>query len=212
MRTISALTGGKRLTELTGDELGSVLKQLHEEIDSWQPDPGVELIPSTLEGLQALTPEQLGERIDLIQDRMDLEEKLKQLDQRGVRLGLLKLANQAPRCSQLKSNGEPCRAPALGNRHFCVFHGRALETDDHPRMKVEVLEDRESLQLTLKQIMERIVAGSIEPQHAALLLRAVRIADSALRSRHFEQPKPRKQVNRQANPDEIWGNAEENSA
>lgn len=212
MKPIIELLNGKRLRELEPEELQPILERLRENIESWKDEPQPELLPSTTEQLNALSHEALGEHIDLMQDRMELEEKLKELDQRGIKLGFLKLANQAPRCSRLKSNGEPCRAPALGNRHFCVFHGRALETDDHPRMKVEVLEDRESLQLTLKQIMERIIAGSIEPQHAALLLRAVRIADSALRSRHFDRPKPRKQVNRQGNAEYDWGNAEENSA
>jgi hypothetical protein len=211
MKTISELTGGKRLTELTCEELEPVLKQLREQLDSWQPTQEAELIPSTLEELYALPPEALKDRIDLIQDRMNLEEKMQELDQRGVRLGLLKLANQARRCSRLKANGEPCRAPAMGDRLFCVFHSRALEADEQPRMKIEVLEDRESLQLTLKQIMERVVAGSIPPQNAALLLRAVRIADSALKSRHFDRQR-RKGIDRQGYPDAAWGNAEEHSA
>lgn len=212
MKSIFELAAGKRLRDLTPDELQPVLEQLRHNIESWQEEPEAEFIPSTMDELYALGPEAVAERIDLLQDQMELDEKKKELDRRAINLGLLKLADKAPRCSRLKSNGEPCRAPAMGERSFCVFHARALEADEHPRMKVEVLEDRESLQLTLKQIMERIVAGSIEPQNAALLLRAVRIADAALRVRHFDDPKQRKQMRRQGYAGESWGNAEESSA
>jgi uncharacterized protein YhaN len=213
MKSILEMAGGKRLHDLDKEELEPILEQIRQNIDSWQEEPEVEMVHQTDEYLRALSPEDLLDHLELLQERVEFDEKRKELDKRAIKLGFLKLANQAPRCSQLKSNGEPCQAPALGGRLFCVFHGRALETDDHPRMKVEVLEDRESMQLTLKQIMERIVAGSIQPQHAALLLRAVRIADSALRSHHFfDQPKQRKQISRQGNAGEAWGNAEGNSA
>lgn len=212
MKSTLELTRGKRLRDLDPDEFQLLLEELRQKIENWKDEPELEIIPSTLEELRVLSPEALNEQIDLLQDRMEWDEKRKELDERAIRLGFLRLANAARRCSQLKSNGEPCRAPALGGQLFCVFHGRALETNDHPRMKVEVLEDRESLQLTLKQIMERIVAGSIDPQHAALLLRAVRIAGSALRSRHFDDPKQRKETLPQGYPRDAWGNAAENSA
>lgn len=98
-------------------------------------------------------------------------------------MGLLKLADQARRCSVLKSNGKSCRAPALGNTAFCVFHGRAHNGRKQPGIDVNLLENRESLQLTVKQIMEQIVTGYMKPETASLLLRAVQIANSTIKPR-----------------------------
>ena len=159
------------------------------------------------EEMEALSDEQLRAHIELYEERVELGERHEELDQRALKLGLLKLANEARRCNHLKSNGKPCRAPALGNRLFCVFHGRALETQDSPRIKVAVLEDRQSLQITVKQIMEQIVSGGIEPQNASLLLRAVQIANSTLKSGRVRAArKPAR-----GEPASPWGNAEENA-
>jgi hypothetical protein len=122
-------------------------------------------------------------------------------------MGLLKLANKAPRCSYLKSNGKPCRAPAMGNRLHCVFHTRSIDNQEDPKIRVEVLENRESLQLTVKQIMEQIVSGRIEPQQASLLLRAVQIANSTLKPNHRAQVGKRKPARSQTGNE--WGNPEE---
>lgn len=174
-------------------------------------DQTIDYVVSTKEELRSLSDETLKDQIDVLQERLDLAERQRELDQRAINLGLLQLADAAPRCSHLKSNGKPCRAPALGSKLFCVFHGRAFETQDSPGMSVKVLEDRESLQLTVKQIMEQIVSGRIEPQNASLLLRAVQIANSTLKSgrvrvaRH--SPKPTRSQDTR-----VWGNPEENSA
>ena len=157
--------------------------------------------------MEALSEEELQEQIDLHEERIELAERQKELDRKALNLGLLKLAQQAPRCSHLKSNGKPCRAPAMGNRLFCVFHSRALETQDNPRINVTVLEDRESLQLTVKQIMEQIVSGRIEPQNASLLLRAVQIANSTFKSRR-DRERRRKPAGCETS---ARGNPEENS-
>ena len=69
----------------------------------------------------------------------------------------------------------------MGNRQFCVFHLRSIDNEENQKIRVELLENRESLQLTVKQIMEQIVSGRIEPQNASLLLRAVQIANSTLK-------------------------------
>jgi len=170
-------------------------------------DPELEAVEQTDEELEALSDEELREQIELHEEQIELAERQKELDRRALNLGLLKLAEQAPRCSHLKSNGKFCRAPALGGRLFCVFHGRALDTQDGPRMKVTVLEDRESLQLTVKQIMEQIVSGRIEPQNASLLLRAVQIANSTLKSKRARVAR-RKPARSETS---AWGNPEENS-
>ena len=183
------------------------LEQLRRELESEQAAPELVPVDMTDEEMEALSDEQLRAHIELYEERVELGERHEELDQRALKLGLLKLANEAPRCNHLKSNGKPCRAPALGNRLFCVFHGRALETQDSPRIKVAVLEDRQSLQITVKQIMEQIVSGGIEPQNASLLLRAVQIANSTLKSGRVRAARK----SARGEPASPWGNAEENA-
>lgn len=156
----------------------------------------------------------MDQHIELLEKRVKVAELAKELDRRALNMGLLKLADKAPRCSHLKSNGKPCRAPAIGNRQFCVFHARSIDNQENPKINVEVLENRESLQLTVKQIMEQIVSGRIESQTASLLLRAVQVANSTLKPSRVRAGR-RKPARAEAqdgltNPEEFWGNAVEN--
>ena len=201
-----------RLRDLPGPELLKAVEVLREVVEQGRMATENVEFASSKEDLRALSDEELAEHLDVLEERIELEKRQNELDRKAVNLGLLKLADQAPRCSHLKSNGQPCRAPAMGNRSFCVFHVRAFDTTtDSPRINVSVLEDRQSLQITVKQIMEQIVAGRIEPQAASLLLRAVQIANSTLRPKRVRvESRKRKQV--QSDTREDWGNAEESSA
>lgn len=105
-----------------------------------------------------------------------------------MKLGLLKMANQVAGCTHLKNNGEPCRAPAMGERLFCVFHSRGYDCETNQRIKVGFLEDRSSLQLVLKQIMEQVLSGRINPQTATLPMFATQIAKSVLKKATRRKP------------------------
>jgi len=173
---------------------------------AWAPDePEYEAVEMTDEEMEALSDEELDAHIDLHEKQVKLDELQKELDRRALNMGLLKLANKAPRCSYLKSNGRLCRAPALGGRYFCVFHVRSMDNQENSRIRVELLENRESLQFTVKQIMEQIVRGQIEPQTASLLLRAVQIAKSTQAPRRIRAAK-RKPASSES---DAWGNPEE---
>ena len=74
------------------------------------------------------------------------------------------MLNEAPRCSHVKS-----------------MHARVLETHNGPGINVEVLEDRESHQIAVKEIAEKIAHGNFDSKAAALLLRALKIANSTLK-------------------------------
>lgn len=181
-------------------EMADALTQVEAELESGEfaPEPEYEEVPFTNEAMEALSDEQLDEQINLIHERMENNKQRRELDRRALNLGLLRLANQAKRCSHLKSNGKPCRAPAMGNNLFCVFHVRALETNNYPVMTVDVLENRQSLQIAVKQIMERIVNGVLKHEDASLLLRAVQIANSTLngkaRSARIKKKAPRSEA------------------
>jgi hypothetical protein len=100
-----------------------------------------------------------------------------------------------PRCQHLKLNGTECQSPALRRNRFCFFHKRfqeeqiKLNTDRRRRRPVfilPVLEDADSIQVSLMQTMRLIVSGQIDPKSAALLLYALQTASFNLRHTTFE--------------------------
>src|SRR5262245_29935244 len=100
-----------------------------------------------------------------------------------------------PRCQHIKVNGTQCGSPALHRRRFCFFHNRwreqhaarsasalpAPQTIDLP-----LLEDANSIQVALMQVMRLILRGQIEPKTAGLLLYALQTASLNLRNTNFE--------------------------
>ncbi|PYY14596.1 MAG: hypothetical protein DMG61_09405 [Acidobacteria bacterium] len=183
------------------------IERLQREAETEEPaEPHLEPVEMTCAEMEALSEEERQKQIDYYEQQIKLGELQKALTRKGLNMGLLKLANKAPRCSYLKSNGKSCRAPAMGSRPYCVFHTRSIDDQQNPRIRVEVLENRESLQLTVKQIMEQIISGRIEPQNASLLLRAVQVANSTLKPNrvHVARRKPTRDA-----IDNAWGNPEE---
>jgi hypothetical protein len=95
------------------------------------------------------------------------------------------------RCQHIKVNGTLCGSPALRRNRFCYFHKRhheervELNTDRaRQRRKVSlalpVLEDANSIQVSLMQIMRLLVAGQIDSKTAGLLLYALQTASANL--------------------------------
>lgn len=169
------------VAKMSLEELIEDIGKLEEEIenDPGDDEPEYEELPID----ESVSDELLDQQIANAAERLDLHEYMQQLNRQAVNLGLLKEANKSPRCAHIKSNGKPCKAPAYGDRSYCVFHFRAHETSGELRMRVPLLEDRESLLLTVKEIMERIVHDDIDPSKASLLLRSLQIANSALKRR-----------------------------
>jgi len=102
---------------------------------------------------------------------------------------------RVPRCQHIKTNGTQCGSPALRNGEYCYFHRRwRMTTVDlsHSAHHVTtefvlpVLEDADSIQITLGQIMRMIVCRQVEPKAAGLLLYALQIASANLRRTRFE--------------------------
>jgi hypothetical protein len=95
------------------------------------------------------------------------------------------------RCQHIKVNGTQCGSPALRRNRFCYFHKVhheeriQLNTDRARRRRnvaidLPVLEDAESIQVTLMQIMRLIIAGQIDCKIAGLLLYALQTATANL--------------------------------
>jgi hypothetical protein len=101
-----------------------------------------------------------------------------------------------PRCEHLKVNGTQCGSPALKRNHFCYFHKRWHETRivlnanrarrGRAALDLPVLEDANSVQVSLMQVMRLILSGQVDPKTAGLLLYALQTASSNLSRINFE--------------------------
>ncbi len=100
------------------------------------------------------------------------------------------------RCQHIKVNGVQCGSPALRRNRFCFFHKRfqtesiRLSADRRRRgtatFILPVLEDANSIQMAIMQIMQFILTGQIEHKTASLLLYALQTASSNIRATKFE--------------------------
>jgi len=101
-----------------------------------------------------------------------------------------------PRCQHIKVNGTQCGSPALRRNRLCYFHKSwqgariALGANRARRARavfdLPLLEDANSIQLALMQIMRLILSGQIDPKTAGLLLYALQTASSNLARTNFE--------------------------
>ena len=101
-----------------------------------------------------------------------------------------------PRCQHLKVNGTQCGSPALKRNRFCFFHKRFQEEQiklNGDRLRrgranfyLPVLEDANSIQVSLMQIMRLLASGQIDSKIAGLLLYALQTASFNLRHLSFE--------------------------
>ena len=100
-----------------------------------------------------------------------------------------------PRCQHIKVNGTLCGSPALHRRRYCFFHHqwreRRLQINTNARRRARnfdlpVLEDANSIQIALMQVMRLLVAQQIEHKTASLLLYALQTASTNLRMTKFD--------------------------
>ncbi len=87
------------------------------------------------------------------------------------------------RCQHIKVDGVQCGSPALRGERRCYFHERWQRidtgTDSYRALGngvLPALEDANSIQLALAEVMRLAICGHIEYSVFALLLRALRIA------------------------------------
>lgn len=93
------------------------------------------------------------------------------------------MAAKPARCEHIKSNGVRCGSPALRRRRLCYFHYNLI----FPRVTVfPLLEDGNSIQLELGEIIRALMDERIDNKRAALMLYALQIASHNLRHVNFE--------------------------
>jgi len=108
------------------------------------------------------------------------------------------------RCQHLKINGTQCGSPALRNELFCFFHRQSqhslLTINPGPRtrsrirpqpvaIQLPLLEDANSVQVALMQVMRLLLSGEIEQRTAGLLFYALQTASANLARTDFEPAK-----------------------
>jgi DNA polymerase III gamma/tau subunit len=99
-----------------------------------------------------------------------------------------------PRCTHIKTNGTQCGSPALRGRRFCFFHknwqGQRIQLNAQPTSPVSftmpVLEDADSVQVALMQVIRLLLARQIDTKIAGLLLYALQTASLNLRELRLE--------------------------
>jgi hypothetical protein len=98
------------------------------------------------------------------------------------------------RCQHIKANGIQCGSPALREQNYCYFHTqwrcKSRDIDVHVRgrgtITIPTLEDANSIQVGLAEVMRLLVSHQIDDRTASLLLRALRTAVANLKHTSFE--------------------------
>ena len=100
------------------------------------------------------------------------------------------------RCQHLKTTGQQCGSPAMRAQTFCYFHHRwkaqyAVINEAHTEhtpggLILPVLEDYESIQMAIMQVLQTLTTGHLDTKTAGLLLYGLQIASSNLRHAQFE--------------------------
>ncbi len=93
-------------------------------------------------------------------------------------------------CTHIKVNGIRCGSPALRQEVFCYFHQRMIRgvrTPPKSRLHpIAMLENQESIQAALMEIVNALVRNQIDVPRARLVLRALSIAARHAGKTHFD--------------------------
>jgi hypothetical protein len=101
------------------------------------------------------------------------------------------------RCQHIKVNGTQCASPALRAEKYCYFHMRwhttrmsvLLKEREHWIAGLPTLEDANSIQVGLAEVMRLLVTKEIDSKTGALLLYAMQTASANMKHTSFE-PEP----------------------
>ncbi len=91
------------------------------------------------------------------------------------------------RCQHIRINGTQCGSPALRESTCCYYHIRhhwpelhAVEDNNEWRKVFPTLEDADSIQVSLANVIERLISVEIDYKAAALILYALQTASMNL--------------------------------
>jgi len=100
------------------------------------------------------------------------------------------------RCQHIKVNGIQCGSPAKRDENYCYFHEECgvlcrqinMRFTEHGIINLPTLEDANSIQLGLGEVMRLLVTHQIDHKIASLLLRALRTAATNVKFLSLEPP------------------------
>ena len=96
-----------------------------------------------------------------------------------LQLNYKKILNRNPMsntrtCSHIKVTGVRCGSPALRGEQYCYFHHRML--CDSRISHVALLEDEEAIQVSIMEVVNSLLRGTIDVKRGELVLRALNTA------------------------------------
>jgi hypothetical protein len=102
------------------------------------------------------------------------------------------------RCQHIKTNGTQCGSPAMREHNYCYFHMRWHQRgmqvkaylEEQQIITLPTLEDANSIQVGLAEVMRQLVAQLIDHRTAALLLYALQTASANVKFTSFEPERP----------------------
>ena len=107
------------------------------------------------------------------------------------------------RCQHIKVNGTQCASPAMRDERHCYYHKEwrrkstevnlNVKSEDSATLTLPTLEDANSIQLGLAEMLRLLATQQIDYRRAALMLYALQTASANLRMTTFE-PEPTRVV------------------
>ncbi len=93
-------------------------------------------------------------------------------------------------CTHIKVTGQRCGSPALRGEFFCYFHTRVIkgvqQRVDMRLHSMALLEDCESIQLSIMHVVDGLIKGTLDSVRARLIIQALRIAARNAKNVRFE--------------------------
>jgi hypothetical protein len=93
-------------------------------------------------------------------------------------------------CTHIKVTGQRCGSPALRGEFFCYFHTRVIkgvqQRVDMQLHSMALLEDCESIQLSIMHVVDGLLKGTLDPTRARLIIQALRIAARNAKNVRFD--------------------------
>ena len=94
-------------------------------------------------------------------------------------------------CTHIKVTGQRCGSPALRGEFFCYFHTRVIkgvqQRVDMQLHSMALLEDSESIQLSIMHVVDGLLKGTLDATRARLIIQALRIAARNAKNVRFDQ-------------------------
>jgi hypothetical protein len=110
--------------------------------------------------------------------------------------GAVKMSKPSPKhpnvrnCTHIKVTGQRCGSPALRGEFFCYFHTRVIkgvqQRVDMQLHSMALLEDCESIQLSIMHVVDGLIKGTLDPTRARLIIQALRIAARNAKNVRFD--------------------------